>query len=826
MDVRCEKCHTEYELEESKVTEAGVTVKCTSCGNLFKIKRKSAGPPARLPEPLDIDRSPGMWLIRSPGGDNRRFRELTTLQQWIVERKVTRECEISRTGETWKKLGDIAELGAFFAIVDQAQAAARVPQAGDRKSTQPFASSTVPPARAPSVNASPVPTPPPLPLPLQAEPLELEPDPPSNPYLPPASAYESVPVAPPPSLPPASFAGSAAGPSVLSDRPRNVPTAQVRKPEPTRRDSWAGAAVAPADAEGEPAWAQKPISGPIPGAGDEPALGKHARTVRVDPAPFGDAGMSDIDLLRQSRGSRAWMWIVGAVLVGGAAAAFLLLRPSPAASIAAPLGGVDAGPAAVARAGVDGGAAAAAADETGKKLQDALAHLGEDTDEGFAAAAKLLDQTHVADEAVDARLRAAQALTESTWAQALFDDATAASNGAAQLRAEADRHVLRAGRIAREASAKAARDPEVAVALADALRLERKPAEEVDRTLAPAGEAPEALHVRGLLRVRDGKPTEAHDLFEKAIAGKAREGAELLRARYQLALLAVAAKQPEVARRELDAILAAQAGHARAKALRAKLDADAASVAKPGEPPGQPATAVAAAKPVEPSTAAPGGKPAAPAAKPVDDPGAGPLTAGAYDGLVAKGNKQAENGDCAGAVKSFERALDARPGGVEALTGLGYCYLDRRQYSQALSNFRAALGISSRYSEALIGIAEAYRYQNMPDQAAIYYRRYLEASPTGSKAAMAKRQLDALGGSAAKPPETPAPTAPPPPAVAPPLDQLPDKPGTSSEPKPAPPPEEKLPEKPEKPEKPAEPPPPPPAAAEHAGEPAPPDTPH
>src|SRR5262249_35905164 len=176
MDVRCEKCHTEYELDDAKVTEAGVTVKCTSCGNLFKIKRKSAQPPPRPPEmPGDWG---AMWLIRSPGGENRRFRELTTLQQWIVERKVTRDCEISRTGETWKKLGDIAELSSFFAIVDQAQAAAVRPPPQDRKSTQPLAAATVPPARSPPSPPVPAtPMPPPTLREASNPPLMLEADP-------------------------------------------------------------------------------------------------------------------------------------------------------------------------------------------------------------------------------------------------------------------------------------------------------------------------------------------------------------------------------------------------------------------------------------------------------------------------------------------------------------------------------------------------------------------------------------------------------------------------------------------------------------------------
>src|SRR6266571_3236572 len=120
MDVRCEKCLTEYELDESKVTAAGVTVKCTNCGNLFKIKRRASSVPPPLPQPEEGR----AWMLRGPDGEVKRFRELTTLQQWIVEQKVTREHEISRSGDTWKRLGEIAELGTFFEVVDRARLAA------------------------------------------------------------------------------------------------------------------------------------------------------------------------------------------------------------------------------------------------------------------------------------------------------------------------------------------------------------------------------------------------------------------------------------------------------------------------------------------------------------------------------------------------------------------------------------------------------------------------------------------------------------------------------------------------------------------------------
>jgi predicted Zn finger-like uncharacterized protein len=170
MDVRCEKCLTVYELDDAKVGDAGLTVKCQDCGNLFKVRRRSdtaemvvrdgdddstdpaeaitdpvamalttpvhGGPANALPandghtRRLAMPDPPArtedrMWMLRSAKtAEVSRFRELTTLQQWIVERKVTRDDEISRGGESWKPLGGIAELASFFHVVDQAEALA------------------------------------------------------------------------------------------------------------------------------------------------------------------------------------------------------------------------------------------------------------------------------------------------------------------------------------------------------------------------------------------------------------------------------------------------------------------------------------------------------------------------------------------------------------------------------------------------------------------------------------------------------------------------------------------------------------------------------
>jgi predicted Zn finger-like uncharacterized protein len=181
MDVRCERCGTEYELKDNHVTEEGVTVKCSTCGHLFKIRKKSFV----LTEPVILEKKGAEgtgdrnWMVRKADGTVLSFKELTTLQKWIVERKVSRDDEISKSGETWKQLGGIAELASFFLVVDAATpgapAAAPMTAAPARTpTTQPL-----PAATPPSQPQSPVPTPayPPQP----AQPAVT---PPSQPVIP------------------------------------------------------------------------------------------------------------------------------------------------------------------------------------------------------------------------------------------------------------------------------------------------------------------------------------------------------------------------------------------------------------------------------------------------------------------------------------------------------------------------------------------------------------------------------------------------------------------------------------------------------------------
>src|SRR4051812_911079 len=142
MDVRCERCKTEYEFDDARITEAGVTVKCTTCGHVFKVKKKAlvvtvpvkgdeavGAPPATSAAPIaspTTGEKSREWKVKQSNGNVFTFKELTTLQKWIVERKVSRDDEISLTGESWKRLGNIAELASFFQVVEEAQRATQL----------------------------------------------------------------------------------------------------------------------------------------------------------------------------------------------------------------------------------------------------------------------------------------------------------------------------------------------------------------------------------------------------------------------------------------------------------------------------------------------------------------------------------------------------------------------------------------------------------------------------------------------------------------------------------------------------------------------------
>jgi predicted Zn finger-like uncharacterized protein len=113
MDVRCERCQTEYEVEDSRLSELGTEVQCSDCGHHFVIKRQAPSSKESSQE----------WAVETSDGQIHRLRDLAMLQRWIIERRVVPSDRVSQDGKTWQRLGDIADLTAFFDLVESAERA-------------------------------------------------------------------------------------------------------------------------------------------------------------------------------------------------------------------------------------------------------------------------------------------------------------------------------------------------------------------------------------------------------------------------------------------------------------------------------------------------------------------------------------------------------------------------------------------------------------------------------------------------------------------------------------------------------------------------------
>src|SRR6478609_3540572 len=110
MDVRCNRCDTEYEFDDALISERGTTVKCTNCGFQFKIHPgKGTG------------LAPERWVVRTASGRELVYTSLRDLQRGIAEKKVVASDLLSRGKQTPRPLGAIAELEPFFQVTNTSQ---------------------------------------------------------------------------------------------------------------------------------------------------------------------------------------------------------------------------------------------------------------------------------------------------------------------------------------------------------------------------------------------------------------------------------------------------------------------------------------------------------------------------------------------------------------------------------------------------------------------------------------------------------------------------------------------------------------------------------
>jgi predicted Zn finger-like uncharacterized protein len=787
MDVRCEKCQTEYELDESRLKPGGVTVKCTNCGHMFKIRKRTptnVGLPAvtgsgeaptrprqdsgsnrlapdtsrdetrREPMPqrqtpvsgLQQSRAdsvlgnitdPGsgpttverQWLVRLENGEQKTCRELATLQQWIVASVATRESLISRSGKTWKRLGDITELSQYFTIADEART---------QRAAKPTPTPKPQAATMLGVGGRPG-----TPSGATAAGGTILPD--DDDERKTTGNFRSRRTTPPPP-PPQRAPGS--GPSTLPKAPDASPVAlqQTELSQPGRATgTWASSEIKSSASMAE--MPQGPRSGKLAmGGNHEPAFSGRVRLSPGDESSFqtgkvsrigmstsGDDEDDDDAMMQPQRGSRAGTWIALLALVviaAGAGAVYMLVfnKKTQQAAVKQDAGQVaviaDAS-APIVSAIID----AAPADPLDGARTELLAGIEPRMKGVYDALAPKDDGPSLA---MRARLACGMAQSMIERAGLVADKAEAD-----KLRKDSKQLVIDAAPLAQRALKAAADDPSANLAMADVLRLQAKPIKDVQRYLEAAkakGAADKELArsiglADALTLSRDTKLDDA----QKELV--ALDGNGDARVQQELALVAFAQGKPADAKPFVDQILAASPDHDVARALQKRLE-----------------TAVTKTDPMP--TEGSGSVHHEPTPPPNNNGGGGGGGGGDYDSLVAKADKLASS-SCSNAMPIYGKALEQKPTGVEALTGMGYCYLDGKQFASAFSKFRSALAVSPRFEPALAGVAETYQQQGNKEQAIEAWNKYLEAIPGSPKAT---KQLQILGAGSTPTPPPPPPT--------------------------------------------------------------------
>ena len=761
MDVTCERCGTEYEFDETLVSDRGTTVKCTNCGHLFKVFRKGAGP---------SDTHDRVWRVRHQDGRVESLESLRELQRRITQGILSEDDEISRGDDGWKKLGSIAELQTFFAAARSARS--HEGRHGDRGAAS---SPSTAPAPRPSSGATPA---------VRGTPIPTTSS--QSTAIPAATRGTATPstATPPqggsPSHPPPTPAragrkqtlfgvGPGAGHDVTGEAPTIPDSAaspllgvEETMLDPSKHPSGAGATAAARPGARTGSSGSVSASGPTVPSPSVPPGRPSARPLYVEED-------EDVERPVATTGGRTGLWVSLVILLalaGGVALKWDVLgpmlglaeKPDPVAPFLA------AGDAALAKDDVDGYrdaereyTRATAMNEKDPRVLVALARV-----HGAWAQALLF---HASD--LDA-----QAAAAATPDGGVPDDATPppSSPEAARAREEAAPHIEQARRFAEDAVRVDPSNVYAEIVVADALRLSGELAEarrhlDRARSMTPREPPAELSYVAGLLAMAEGGGNVTAATGEATAA--ARADGSLLRARLLAARALLAGGDVAEARAHLAAVMERRPGHPRASRLLRALDE--------GIPPARPLLAVLdagvpdagaasddtpagdtadddTAEPADETSEAPGPAGSAPSADRTDAHGSTGSESSTdtseaprgrdYSWYIRRGEELLERGDTRGADSHFQAALEVRPNAPEALTGLGFVALERGDANGAAHRFRPAA--RAGYGDAYIGLGDAYRRLGRDREALEAYQSYLERRPNGPRASIARRQVDEL----------------------------------------------------------------------------------
>jgi predicted Zn finger-like uncharacterized protein len=106
--VECERCGSGLEIDRILIGPNGTPVRCGTCDAVFTV----------LPEDENKLSSPVVWLLKDARERTTPFSRIEVLQRVIMEGTARRDWQLSRFGESWRRLGDIEGLKIFFERAD------------------------------------------------------------------------------------------------------------------------------------------------------------------------------------------------------------------------------------------------------------------------------------------------------------------------------------------------------------------------------------------------------------------------------------------------------------------------------------------------------------------------------------------------------------------------------------------------------------------------------------------------------------------------------------------------------------------------------------
>ncbi|MDH3653165.1 MAG: zinc-ribbon domain-containing protein [Myxococcales bacterium] len=765
MDVTCERCGTEYEFDETLLSGRGTSVKCTNCGQVFKVY-PTAG--------VDADRTTSVWRLKLEDESIDMIDSLRELQRRISSGELTPTNEIARGDENWKPLGSIPELETFFEAAGVKVSAA--PAGLGTKSSAPPAEtskeSSLPPGRRPR-----------QPTLLGVMPAEkMTPDGATPAGLGSAHGFEAR-------------GETAAEPesrveNELSDgtgakrasAPVSEPGSGGRMPAPSpySSDSWADPA---ADTAQAPVVSRPPSpSAEVEEAEFEEQPLSMGRPSTPPPAYYDDD--DDIPAL-PGRGSSPLRWLMLIVLVGGLA---LMFAQWPRV---AQLLGIGGDPALIAASVADGDASLFEGHPVA--YASAIEAYGHAIESGGDRDLEILSKLS------HAYALAAQAQIDDGATPTSIDTLTTAARMTAESATELD-----------------ARDLDARLAEADALRLTgdvpqaRRALEEV-RSMSFSRTA-EFFRIDALLTA-----AEAGGDIEAALRS-ARQAVELAPDGIPYLLLLAraqrAAGEDTAAREQLATILADRPAHPTATKLLADLDAaraaplpdagvevDAGSMADAGtgadpdpetgaepetgtDPESGTESGTEKASPSPTPTPAPSRKPAydeydrlAKAAGSDDFVDGRPPVRG-YDWYMQQGRAELAADNFARARAYFDSALEARPGSADAMDGLGDVMGELEDYISAARYFRVAA--QRGHPDGYFNLGRTYERLGRNEEAVSAYYTYVKRRPSGAHVGAAVAAIKRLEPRAKLPAELEPDREPDPGPGAEPEPSAPDEPARES----------------------------------------------